>query len=314
MPTNNEDIWLCASQLSIVSGTDGRQSGGSSGYCTADIYTLPTSKQSQAMMVSEGLAVLSSRGYTSTIYYVPGDPPRVCKVFHQGDSIDNLYPVEKAVYERFTAHDHPSSILKYYGTHGSIPAGLVLEYAANSDLHDYLWQRKHTGQAGPGNALLYRWAGQAAEALEFAHSIGVYNADIHCINFFLDQDLNLKVGDWAGASIDGSKSHSSYRLRHRLFDADGTDVPRSMGITAITEIFAFGTALYHMVTGHEPWPDLREPTERKEVKKRIREKDFPDTSGLPVLADVIRKCWHVGFTSMTEARHAIDAETRLNTP
>jgi serine/threonine protein kinase len=263
--------------------------------------------------MAEGFKLLSNRGYTSTVYFIPGQPPRVCKAFNQ-DSIDTLYPVERAAYERFAANDHPASILKYYGVHEHIPAGIVLEYAKNSDLHDYLWQQTHVGQARPDNAILCRWARQAVEALEFAHSIGVYNADIHCINFFLDQDLNLKVGDWAGASIDGSKSRSSYRLRYRLFDADGTDVPRSMGITAITEIFAMGTALYYMVTSHEPWPELYEPEEREEIKKRIREKDFPDTSGLPVLADIIWKCWHVEFTSMTEVKRAIEAETRLNGP
>lgn len=262
-------------------------------------------------MMAESLEVLSSRGYTSTIYYIPGEPPRVCKAFNQ-DSIDTLYPVERAAYERFTAHNHPSSILKYYGIHKCIPAGITLEFAKHGDLHDYLWQRKHTGNASPENAILCRWARQAVEALEFAHSLGVYNADIHCINLFLDRDLNLKVGDWAGASIDGSTSRSSYRLRHRLFNADSTDVPRSTGITATTEIFALGTALYYMVAGHDPWPELREPEDREEIKKRIGEKDFPDTSGLPVLADIISKCWHVEFTSMTEVRHAIDAETRLS--
>lgn len=264
-------------------------------------------------MVRGSLEVLSRRGFTSTILLVPGDPPRVCKAFNQ-DSIDDLFPVEKAVYERFAAQNHPPSILKYDGVHESIPAGLILEYAENGDLHDYLWQKEHMGSPRPDSGLLCRWARQAAEALDFAHSLGIYNSDIHCINFFLDKDLNLKVGDWAGASIDGSISLSSYRLRHRLFDAGGTDVPRSTGITAATEIFALGTALYYMVTGHDPWPELREPEDREEIKKRIREKDFPDTSGLSVLADVIKRCWYVDFASMTEVKHAISGETALISP
>jgi hypothetical protein len=139
----------------------------------------------------------------------------------------------------------------------------------------------------------------------------VYNSDIHCVNFFLDQDLNLKVGDWAGASIDGGRSHSSYRLRYRLFDADGTDIPKATGITALTEVFALGTALYFMVTCQEPWPDLRAPEDREEIKKRIRAKDFPDTSLLPALGNIISRCWYVKFTSMTEVLHAIEAERKL---
>lgn len=79
-----------------------------------------------------------------------------------------------------------------------------------------------------------RWARQAAEALEFAHSLYIYNFDIHCLNFFLDRNLDLKVGAWAGASIDGGKSHSSYRLRHRLFDGGGNDVSKQSGISVFT--------------------------------------------------------------------------------
>ena len=257
-----------------------------------------------------GFKVLDSWGYTSTIYYLPGDPPRVCKSFNE-DCIKTHFPVEQEAYERFSSHNHPSSILKYYGIHENISAGIILEFAEKDNLHKYLWDQKQFGNPDPGTEVLYRWAGHAVEALEFAHSLGVYNSDIHCVNFFLDRDLNLKVGDWAGASIDGSVSHSSYRLRHRLFDAEGTDVPRATGITAITEVFALGTALYFMVTGQDPWPELHEPEDGQNIRKRIQEKDFPDTSKLPILGDIISKCWNVEFTSMTEIKHAIEANRKL---
>jgi serine/threonine protein kinase len=251
-----------------------------------------------------------SHGYTSTIYLLPDDPSKVCKAFNE-DCIDKHFPVEKEVYERFSANDPPSSLLKYYGVHPTIPAGLVLELASEGEMMKYIWNRHHLpGQAPIDDELLYRWADQAAEALEFAHSLGVFNSDIHCVNFFLDKDLDLKVGDWAGASIDGSRSYSSYRLRHRLFDTDGNDVPRR-GTTAQTEIFALGTALYYMVAGHDLWPELREPRDREEIKRRIVEKEFPDAGGLRVLGGVIRDCWLTRFASMKEVRRAVQAESSV---
>ncbi|KAE9372749.1 hypothetical protein N431DRAFT_439782 [Stipitochalara longipes BDJ] len=261
--------------------------------------------------MAEGYKVLDNRGYTSTVYHIPGNPPRVCKSFNE-DCIKTHFPVEKEAYERFSANNHPSSILKYYGIHDRISAGVILELAENQSIHEYRWKQREFGNPDPENEILYRWAAQAAEALEFAHSLGVYNSDIHCVNLFLDRDLSLKVGDWAGASIDGSTSQSSYRLRHRLFYADGTDVPRATGITADTEIFALGTALYFMVKGHDPWPELREPEDREEIKKRIREKNFPSTSALPALGNIISLCWNVEFISMTEVKHAIEAERVSN--
>ena len=138
---------------------------------------------------------LDRQGYTSTIYQLPTDPPRVCKAFNKG-SAETLYQVEKAAYERFTSYNQPASILKYYGTHESIPAGIILELAENKDVHNYLWDQKRLYNATPDDKLLYRWTREAVEALAFAHSVCVYNSDIHCINFVLDQDLNLKVADW----------------------------------------------------------------------------------------------------------------------
>ncbi|SMR61784.1 unnamed protein product [Zymoseptoria tritici ST99CH_3D1] len=253
---------------------------------------------------------LDRQGYTSTVYRLPDDPPRVCKSFDKGrtkDGIDKLFATEKAAYERFTANNPPSSLLKYYGVHETIPNGLILEFAEHRDLYAYIWESSEK-RWQPTDEQLYRWASQAAKALEFSHSVGVYNSDIHSINFFLDGVLNLKVGDWAGASIDGSVSHSSYRLRYRQCDKDGGDVPRRTGITASTEIFALGMVLYNMVVGEEPWPELREPEDAAEIKKRIGDKDFPDTAKLPVLGMVSSKCWLVEFGSMTEVRCAIEAE------
>lgn len=240
----------------------------------------------------------------------PGDPPRICKSFNE-DCVKTHFPVEFEAYKRFSAHNHPSSILKYYGIHNSISAGFILELAEKKSLYKHRWDLKQYGNPDPKAEVLYRWAGHAAVALEFAHSLGVYNSDIHCVNFFLDRDLNLKVGDWAGASIDGSPSQSSYRLRCRLFDAGGTDIPRATGITVITEIFALGSALYFMVTCHDPWPDLREPEDTEEIKKRIQAKSFPDISELPVLGDIISKCWNTAFTSIAEVKYAIEAERKL---
>ncbi|KAK3050535.1 hypothetical protein LTR09_008174 [Extremus antarcticus] len=217
------------------------------------------------------------------------------------------FPSRKAAYERFAAHAPPASILKYYGLHENLPAGIVLERATNQNVFTCLWRVRQRHATPPNDATLFRWAGQAADALAFAHSLNIFNCDIHCVNFFLDEGLKLKVGDRAGASIDGSTSHSLYRLRHRLFEADGTDVARVRGAAPAMEIFALGTAIYYMITGHDPWPEFREPEDREEIKRKIITKDFLATS-----RDICRRCWHVEFQTMTEVKLAIETERDSN--
>lgn len=247
-------------------------------------------------------------GHTSTIYRLPNRTiPLVCKSVHPHFA-DLLLPVEQAAYERFSAHDPPQGLLSYHGMRDEIPAGMILEFAELGNLQDWL-----LGGHVPTKDMLYKWTYQATEALEFAHGLGVLHADIHCMNFFLTKTLDLKVGDWGGASIDGGKSHCSYRYSHRLFGVDGTDIPAEKGISKATEIFALGTAFYVMISGEEPWPEFKEPKDRLEIRERIVNRRFPDTGGLRVLSDVVVKCWNGGFDSMTEVRHAIEDERDRDT-
>jgi hypothetical protein len=233
----------------------------------------------------------NSDGHTSTVYLLPNQANTstavICKSIHPHFA-DVLLPIEKEAYQRFSSNDPPPSLLSYYGIHDEIAAGIVLEFAESGNLQDWL----HVGHK-PNSELLYKWTYQATEALEFAHGLGVLHAD--------------KVGDWGGASIDGGKSHCSYRYTHRLFGLDGADVPDS-GISSATEIFALGTAFYFMISGEEPWPELREPQDREEIRSRITRRQFPATDGLRVLSSVVARCWNGDFVSMAEVRRAIQTE------
>ena len=244
-----------------------------------------------------------SNGHTSTPYLLPNlSSPLICKSIHPHYA-DILLPIETEVYERFSSHDPPQSLLPYHGIHDKIPAGIILEFAELGNVQDWVLEAQV-----PTTEMLYKWTYQVAEALEFAHGLGVLHADIHCLNFFLTKDMNLKVGDWGGASIDGGKSHCSYRYSHRLFGLDGIDVPAEEGISKATEIFALGSAFYTMISGQGPWPELEEPRDRAEIRNRIVNRNFPDTKGLRVLGDVVLKCWGGLFESMTDVRRAIENE------
>lgn len=250
----------------------------------------------------------NSHGHTSTIYLLPhganSTAPLVCKSVHPHFAT-TLFPTEKEVYERFGAGKDtpPAGLLTYYGTHAEIPHGLILEFAEGGNVQDWL---ENAGP--PTEALLFKWTLQAAEALAFAHSLGIYHSDIHPLNFFLTGDLDLKVGDWGGASLDGRVSHCSYRYRYRLFDANGTDIVKESGVSAATEIFAFGMAVFAMVSRQEVWPELEEPRDYEEIKEMIATRRFPDTKQLRILGDVVEGCWNGRFESMEEVRFAIEKE------
>ncbi|KAK4934351.1 hypothetical protein LTR10_024359 [Elasticomyces elasticus] len=242
------------------------------------------------------------KGYYSTVYRINGTD-RVVKCF-EGASAAAQCDVETKVYERFTSVSEtpPPGILKCYGPHPTIPNSILLEHAVQDNLWEWLWRAREFGQS-PDPTVLYRWARQAAEAFAFAHHYGVLHSDIHVINFLLDADSNLKVADWAGASIDGGHSLSRYRRDHTL---PGT---AHNNISVASEIFAFGMALYNMITIEEPYPGLHHERDKDELKRRLAEKEFPDTTKLIVLGQAIRGCWNLQYKSMEEVLESLIDES-----
>lgn len=149
--------------------------------------------------------------------------------------------------------------------------------------------------ATPSPIRLFRWAEQAAEALVFCHKTGILLGDIDCSNYFLTRTLELKVGDFATSAID-EPTRALYSITHQLPDVDTT--------SHLTEIFAFGSSLYEMVTGRVPYPDL----DSDEVEARCRRKQFPALSTVEVLIGTIWKCWMVESESTEDVFKAIKAE------
>lgn len=72
--------------------------------------------------------------------------------------------------------------------------------------------------------------------------------------------------------------------------------------TVATDLFALGSAIYEMITGHEPYEELEEA----EVEERYMKLHFPDLE--PVVGgEIIQKCWMVGYGSAHQIVHDLSA-------
>jgi serine/threonine protein kinase len=169
--------------------------------------------------------------------------------------------------------------------------GLFLEYMVNRDLKTYL--QKHQ-DISTGQRL--RWACEAAEGLQLLHSKYIIHCDIKPRNFLLDADLNLKIIDFAGSTISGSRSNSCEQTRYYL-PRDWREPP-----TTTTDLFALGSTIYEIMTGISPYGDL--PS--NEVRERYKDNKFPDISSVPC-GEVIRKCWECDIVSAQQALDSIKA-------
>jgi serine/threonine protein kinase len=85
-----------------------------------------------------------------------------------------------------------------------------------------------------------------------------------------------------------SENAESFMPRH---DKDYADVQ--------TDIFALGSTIYHIVTGHRPFPELDTIDDEAEFLRRFLEDQFPCLQA-EVGGEIIRKCWESRYSSASE--------------
>jgi serine/threonine protein kinase len=182
---------------------------------------------------------------------------------------------EKLIYQLFqsSSYQRPRSLLRY---NGSTNHGILLEYAELGPVRLYLQGLAHPLPV----SVLLRWAREAADALLFVHLHGVSHGDINCTNFFLNSQLELKLGDFTSSFI-----HSP--IPEQVLQEDIRD---------------FGSALYEMATGHLPFPNLSTTKREEALLARI----YPDITQVTVLKSIILRCWNGEYKCLEDIINDID--------
>ncbi|EXJ88215.1 serine/threonine protein kinase [Capronia coronata CBS 617.96] len=181
--------------------------------------------------------------------------------------------------------------------------GLLLRYAQNGTLHNYISQ-----QSKLSTTQLLRFCIQIAEGLMHLHSRSVYYGALRPGNILLDENLDIKLADIQGVLIsngkvvlDGLARESSMYYMPR--DGDRMDTT--------TDLFAFGSTVHFIMTGQEVFPDLV-PTAygddeeyENEIYRRFTDKELPDVSH--PCATVTQRCWRGMYDSAEQLLMDLEA-------
>lgn len=225
-------------------------------------------------------------GKSGIVYGI--DDARVLKQYYDQESEDAL--VEQRAFARLGSH---ANIIECLRTTDDGYA--VLE--RGTPIHQLL---QNTPDISPESLdKKFQWAKDAALGLEYLHNNNILHADVGCHNMVIVGD-RLKLIDFEGCSIDGSEATSCYHW----FSYRDAKSP----ISVQTDIFAYGCALYEIMSGQHPYHELALEQNRRElVRSLYANNQFPDTTNLP-FSNVINACWMGNFNSVGEVLAALEAE------
>lgn len=128
------------------------------------------------------------------------------------------------------------------------------------------------------------------------HAIEAVHCDISPRNFLLDSNLDLKISDFGGASLLGSKPSAAPGER---FQAPGTD----WDIPPVVEddIFSLGSLIYFIMTDKYPYEEI--PS--NEVEKLYERHMFPDLSQVNC-GPIIKRCWERQVHTAQEVHSSLE--------
>ncbi|KAJ8129564.1 hypothetical protein O1611_g4067 [Lasiodiplodia mahajangana] len=203
--------------------------------------------------------------------------------------------IEAQIYQRLGPHPRLVQ-LKHWDP---VDCTLTFEYMPHGNLLEYV--EKHGQDISTSQR--QKWAIQAAEGVQLLHSYGVVQCDVGPHNFLLDADLELKICDFGGSSLDGSPATIAPGVRYGLPRLRGKHIPPA---TIKEDLFALGSTIYFVATGHEPYDEL---TDEDEVEKRYKDGVFPQLNDVP-FAEAIALCWRQEVESAQIIVNIINAQIK----
>ncbi|KAJ6016303.1 hypothetical protein N7540_010894 [Penicillium herquei] len=167
--------------------------------------------------------------------------------------------------------------------------GLMIQRASNGSLSEYM-----AAQSFISSDQRLLWCKEAAEAVSYIHGKNVIHCDINLRNLLVDKNLDLLLADFQGML----KSDDGKTLLDGLSrECSKSNMPRCHGDDAgvKTDLFALGSAIYFIMTGHEVFPELDSWEDDEEILSRFQYGQFPVDKH--VCCQITDKCWKQQYQS-----------------
>lgn len=230
---------------------------------------------------------------------------KIVRKVPRSNSQEDMTPIQReaAIYKALGEHPRIAQCLSFGETHY-----VDLQYYPNGDLTSYLHENKSAAKPSQKT----KWFEQIIQGVSFIHERGVIHSDLALRQFFVDENLNVRLADFNASQYLDQMALGYEKATHCLpRDCEEPNTIRS-------DLFALGSTLYELSAGKIPYSNMY-PVESDAVRRsndhaiimaRIQRKQqadskvealytqriFPDVSGL-FGGDIITRCWKGEFPS-----------------
>ncbi|KAI9568799.1 kinase-like domain-containing protein [Boletus coccyginus] len=147
-----------------------------------------------------------------------------------------------------------------FGMHGAM--SLVSLWMSNDTLQNFL--AMHDDNLGVVHRLQFLL--DVANGLQYLHSLSVVHGDLSCNNVLLDGDYTARLGDFGYASLVGNIPEVLTYLRRsttrpgalRWIAPEQIDLENTFIRTTKSDIYSFGCVGLQVLSGKQPWSEVRE--------------------------------------------------------
>ncbi|KAL1854240.1 hypothetical protein Plec18167_000159 [Paecilomyces lecythidis] len=156
------------------------------------------------------------------------------------------------------------------------------------------------------------WMDDLAQAVAFLESLNLAHGDLRPENILFDRN-RLKLSDFDSTAEIGTNYEACMAPYGRMLNSNETDLgecgtPGFLGPR--TEQFTLGSLFYLINYGFEVYGDrclTEDPYEHgPKVVELLQNMEFPELDGNPLIDNIIKKCWHNEFISIS----GLAAQTR----
>lgn len=227
---------------------------------------LISSLSNYTQLTSKGSLLTLGAGTFGQVYLVKDEKGAMFAIKHMNkDKLLNTLHSLVPIYNEIVLHSrliHPHIIRLYHYKESSTSFDLVMEYANNGTLFQYI---KRYGKLK--EEMAFKFFIQICDAVSFMHKHNLIHRDIKPENILMVNENEVKLCDFGWCAEMTTKNRSTYC---GTFEYMAPEIVNETNYDKSIDIWSLGILLYELIHGYSPFRPRKKGNAAKEVISNIK--------------------------------------------